>query len=101
MFHVTKLINTIKLKPQQIDNDILISLEKEVRSCFENKILGHIDGFVMNILKINKNFKKGIIENNGSVRFDVEFYAIVFIPKVREVLDIVIVSNDNDIQGRP
>ena len=103
MFLVAELKDHVKIKSRQIDSDIMQSIETVLKNSYENKILGRINGYVIQVHKINKDIKKGTLgELTGDINYYIEYIASVFIPRPKHLLDIIITSNDDgEVVGIP
>ncbi len=103
MFYIAKLTDKININSKQIDTNIIENIASELRNKYENKILGRINGYIINIHKIqNTNIPKGTLNDiNGDVSYTINYYVTVFIPEIKKNLDIIIDSNDVDIIGHP
>ena len=90
MFYITKLSSNIKISSSQIESNIINNIESELRKNYESAILGHINGFIIAIHKIKtNNITKGILNDmSGSVNYEIDYYASIFVPKNKKILDI-------------
>ncbi len=93
MFSIISLRNNIDLKPNQIGSNIYNQISNELKHRFEKKILGKIDGYIINIVHVHKDIKNQKINDiNGSVNYDIQYTAVVVKPIKDQSVNIKITT---------
>ncbi len=73
------------LKPRFINKDLNLNIENELRALVEGKYTPQW-GFTVTVVEIT-DVGKGVLDNiDASVEYNVQFRALVFVPKVDEIL---------------
>lgn len=98
MISTIELKDVIPLKPSQIGSNILEKIIETLKNLFEGKILGRIDAFIIKIVDVNPNsINNGKIDDiSASIIYEVEYTAIIFIPKKNEKINVKVI-NCNDL----
>ncbi len=102
MFYIVKLTDKLTIYSKQIGPNILKHVKDELKLNYERKILGRIGGYIVNIIKISNNLELGKLNVSGNISYNVTYYAVVFLPKNRQLLDVIITENEeNNIKAEP
>jgi DNA-directed RNA polymerase subunit E'/Rpb7 len=98
MFSTVTLIDTIKLRSDQIGPDIRERIIHSLKKNYEKKVLGKINGYIIEIVDVNEDtIKDGVINDiNGDINYKLEYTAVMFKPIKGDILDIT-VDHCNDL----
>lgn len=104
MFSVKRIHHQVKIHPKNLNNDyveefIIKTLYEDVK----NKSIENI-GFVTEINEIHIINTGKIIQDNGSIKFDVDFDATIVEPKIGEIIEGEVVSVIQDgifVESKP
>ncbi len=105
------LEDRVSLEPKDVNNNILSNIFNSLKKNYENKVVGRIDGYILDIIKMSNKIDFGHLNNiNGILDYKIKYYASVFIPVTKQILKIIItdierptgILNDyTDIKGIP
>jgi len=102
MFYIVKLTDKLTIYSKQIGPNILSHVKDELKLNYEGKILGRIGGYIVNIIKISDFLELGKLNVSGNISYNVTYYAVVFLPKNKQLLDVVVTENEeNNIKAKP
>jgi DNA-directed RNA polymerase subunit E'/Rpb7 len=102
MFYIVKLSDRVTVRAEQVGPDIMAHVKNELVSEYQGKILGSIGGYIVKILKISDQIGLGRLNMSGNISYEVIYYAVIFIPKNRQILDIVLTEIDaTSMKGVP
>ncbi|ATU08621.1 DNA-directed RNA polymerase [Methanohalophilus portucalensis] len=86
MYKRMKLVDTVRVAPSLLADDVRVS----VKNALKNKLEGRVDkkiGSVVAITDIAEIGEGHILVGDGAVYYDVTFEAIMFIPTLQEVIE--------------
>jgi DNA-directed RNA polymerase subunit E' len=86
MYKKMKLVDTVRIAPQLLGEDI----KKSVKNALKEKLEGRVDnklGAIVGIIAIDEIGEGHILVGDGAVYYDVTFEAIVFMPQIQEVVE--------------
>lgn len=98
MFSTITLKDTIKLRSNQIGPNIKERIIHSLKKNYEKKVLGKINGYIIEIVDVNEDtIKDGVINDiNGDTNYKLEYTAVMFKPIKEDILDITI-DHCNDL----
>ncbi|MBW6451484.1 MAG: DNA-directed RNA polymerase [DPANN group archaeon] len=85
MFELVEFKDTIRVLPKYLGTDINASVKMSLADKYENNIINDI-GVILAISSINTIGDGRIIIDDASVHYDIEFNALVYNPKLHEVI---------------
>lgn len=91
MYKMMRLIDTIRIPPTQLGEDVVFT----VKNLLREKLEGQIDkklGVLVAIYKIDEIGEGHILIGDGAVFYDVTFEAIMFLPELQEIIEGEIVE---------
>lgn len=86
MYKMMKLIDTVRIPPTLLGEDVVLTVKNALRI----KLEGQIDkklGSLVAICKINNIGEGHILVGDGAVYYDVTFEAIMFVPELQEIIE--------------
>jgi DNA-directed RNA polymerase subunit E'/Rpb7 len=98
MFSTITLKDTVKIHSCQIGPNIKERIIHSLKKNYEKKVLGKINGYIIEIVDVNEDtIKDGVINDiNGDTNYKLEYTAVMFRPIKKDILNIT-VDHCNDL----
>jgi len=91
MYKRMKLVDTVRIAPVLLGEDVQITVKDALKEKLEGRI-DNILGAIVAITSIDEIGEGHILVGDGAIYYDVTFEAIVFIPQMQEVIEGLVVE---------
>ncbi len=86
MYKMMKLVDTVRIPPTLLGEDVVPTVKNALRE----KLEGQVDkklGALVSVCKIDDIGEGHILVGDGAVYYDVTFEAIMFVPELQEIIE--------------